>query len=68
MWCSGRSTAEQGLYVIDESGEREVAAIPEPRAHRVHWFRPDRPVEGTVFVRPANDADSSSDGEDASLG
>jgi hypothetical protein len=57
-----------GVHVIDQSGEQGVVAIPEPTAHRVHWFHPDRPVEGTVFVRQANAPDSSSDGDDTPRG
>lgn len=41
----------------DESAERDVTRAPEPAAYQVHWFHPERPVEGTVFVRPSDDPD-----------
>jgi hypothetical protein len=52
------------VQVSNESVEQEVAAIPEPKVYRVHWFHPDRPVEGTVYVRPANAPELSGDGDE----
>ncbi len=59
--ADGRGT---GVQVSNESVEQEVAAIPEPKVYRVHWFHPDRPVEGTVYVRPANAPELSGDGDE----
>jgi hypothetical protein len=51
--------------VIDDSAERDMVGAPQPVAYQVHWFHPDRPVEGTVFVRPQGEPD---DPDDAALG
>jgi hypothetical protein len=40
------------VHVIDESGEREAAQADGSAAHRVNWFRTERPVAGTTFRRP----------------
>jgi hypothetical protein len=49
----------------DEPAERDVTGVTEPAAYQVHWFHPERPVEGTVFVRPSDDSDvpAADDGE-----
>jgi hypothetical protein len=36
---------------MSDTGREET---PATSPHRVTWFAPDRPVEGTVYVKPAS--------------
>jgi hypothetical protein len=40
---------------------------PATSLHRITWFAPDRPVEGTVYVKPAGE-DAASDERAAIVG
>ena len=47
------------LDADQEQGPLPVAARP------ITWFAPDRPVEGTVYVRPTTEQSAADAGESA---
>jgi hypothetical protein len=38
--------------MMPQAGREESEDLP---GYRISWFAPDRPVNGTVYVRPASD-------------
>jgi len=49
--------------MASDNGQSDLAEAP---GYRVAWFAPDRPVAGTVFIRPDSDALSTDQAHEGS--